>query len=105
MNKRLRELRLHRAELLARISIQREQIAEFNRRYHGPLMLADKGWSLVRFVYHRPLLIGLLSMLLVARRHGVVGLARAGWKVWKSYRLFRGMAAKLAPSKDSVQRA
>jgi hypothetical protein len=49
-------------------------------------------------------LISLLSTLLVARRHGIVGLARTGWKVWKSYRLFRGMVARLAPSKDSVQR-
>jgi YqjK-like protein len=95
MSRRLHELRQKRAELLARISSQREQLADFGAYYHRPLVLADKSLSAIRFVYRRPLLMGVIAALLVARRRRAMGLARAGWKIWKDYGLLSGIARKL----------
>jgi YqjK-like protein len=105
MNKRLRELRQRRAVLLAEISLQREQIAEFNERYHGQLVLADLCWAPVRVLYRNPLLAGVLTVILIARRRNLKSLARIAWKVWRGYRLFRGIAGKLMSMRDSAQGA
>ena len=103
MNKRLLELRQHRAELQARILNQREQISEFGQRYHGPLVVADRSFAAIRFISHRPLLAGAITALLVARRRGTIGLMRAGWKIWRGYRLLSVFAGKLMSAKDSTQ--
>lgn len=96
MNERMIELRQRRGELLARIAVQRGQLIEMSSRCEGPLALADQGMAVARFLRARPLLVAGVAALLVIRRRGLTGLVRTGWKMWKGYRFYTTMSAKLS---------
>ncbi|MGA7749392.1 MAG: YqjK-like family protein [Gallionella sp.] len=88
MNDHMSELLRRRSELLSRITVQREQVAEFGARLETPLALADKGLAAVRLLRSIPVLSVALAALLVNRR-GMVGLVKGAWRLWKGYRKFR----------------
>ena len=104
MNNRLLEIRSRRVELQARISAQREQLAELGARWERPLAVADQGLSVLRFMRQQPVLVGVVAAVIVARRRSLRGVARFGFRLWRGYRLFRGLAAKLSPAEEPVQR-
>ena len=89
------ELMQSRGELLARIASQREQMIEIGSELQGPLALADEGLDAVRFLRRHPLLVAGAVLLLVIRRRGVAGLVGGIWGVWKGYRYFTSLSAKL----------
>ena len=95
MNEKLHELRQRRAELLARIATQREQMAEIEAEWKVPLSLADHGVSAVRFLRQNPLLIAGVVALFVIRRNSLAGFMWGVWRVWKGYRYFTSRPAKL----------
>ena len=96
MNKRMQAVLEHRRLLLARISAQREQVAELASTLKTPLQAADRTWDALRFLSRHALLIagvaGIAGMML-ARRRGVKVVLKGAWRMWKAYRLF--MAATL----------
>lgn len=95
MNERILELRQRRGELLARIDAQRGQLAEIASSWEGPLALADRGVSVVRFLRGHPLVVAGAVALVVLRRQGVGGLFRRALLVWKGYRYFADLRQKL----------
>lgn len=96
MNKRMAELMRRRQELLARIDMQRGQVAEIGRRWETPLAIADQGVAAARFLRSHPVLVAGVAALLLVRRRGVVGLAKGAWMVWKGYRSIAALSAKLS---------
>ncbi len=86
MNERMREIGRQRAELLARIEVQRGQLAGIGSNWEGPLALADRGLSIVRFLRAHPLLLAGVVALVVLRRRNAAGLFDHAWLVWKGYR-------------------
>lgn len=96
MNKQMALVMQRRGELLARISVQREQVAMLGARWQAPLALADQGLAVVRYLRARPVLVAGVVALLIIRRRGLVGLARSGWMAWKGYRYFTALSAKLS---------
>lgn len=91
MNERMLEIRQRRDELLARIEAQRGQLAEITSSLAGPLALADRGVSILRFLRSQPLLVAGAVALAVWRRQGVVGLLRRASLVWTGYRYFANL--------------
>lgn len=96
MNKQMLEVMQRRGELLARISTQREQVAELGACWQTPLALADQGLAVVRFLRSNPVLVAGVAALIVFRRRGVAGMVRGGWRVWKGYRYFTALSQKLS---------
>lgn len=96
MNKQMALVMQRRGELLARIAVQREQVAELGARWQTPLALADQGLAVVRYLRARPVLVAGVVVLLIIRRRGLVGLARSGWMAWKGYRYFTALSSKLS---------
>lgn len=96
MNRQMLEVMQRRGELLARISSQREQLSEIGTRWERPLALADRGLAVVRFLRSRPVPVAGVAALFIIRRRGVMGLARSGLLMWKGYRYFAALSAKLS---------
>lgn len=96
MSKRMIELMQKRGELLAKIVAQRGQVTEMGTRLQAPLAIADQGLAVMRFVRSNPVLVAGVAALFVIRRRGMVGLMRGVWRVWKGYRYFTALSAKLA---------
>lgn len=92
MNKYMSALMQSRGELLARIAVQREQVTEIGLRLRTPLALADRGVAAVHFLRSYPLLVAGATAFFVIRLRGVAGLV---WRVWKGYRDFTSISAKL----------
>ncbi len=97
MNKLMAEVMQRRGELLARIAMQREQVAEIGVRWQTPLTLADQGLAAVRFLRSKPILVAGVAALFVIRRRGVMGLLKRAWQVWKGYRYLMALSARLTP--------
>lgn len=95
MNERMLELRQRRGELLARIEVQRGQLAKIAESWEGPLALADRVVSILRFLRGHPLLVGGAAVLVALRRRGVAGLFGRAWQVWKGYRYFADLRQRL----------
>lgn len=95
MNRQMLEVMQRRGELLARIASQREQAAQIGARWETPLAFADKCRDAVHFLRSRPALVAGVVALFVARRRGLIGLARGGVLAWKGYRYFAAFSAKL----------
>lgn len=95
MNERMLELRQRRGELIARIDVQRGQLAELGESWKNKFALADRGVSVARFLRAHPLLLAGASTLLVVRRRGITGLLRGSLMLWKGYRLFLSLRQRL----------
>jgi hypothetical protein len=88
MNIRMTELMQDRRKLLARITAQRDEIAEIGTLWRIPLVVADQGVDAMRFLRRHPLLVAGVVSLFVIRRRGLAGLVIGAWRVWKKYRSF-----------------
>ena len=95
MSDRSFDLRQRRGELVARIDMQRGQLAEFASDWQGSFALADQGLSIARFLRTYPLLLAGLAVVVVWRKRRVAGLIRGGLLVWKGYRLATRYLQKL----------
>jgi len=95
MNEQMLAVMQRRGELLAKIDIQRGEVAQVGARWQAPLALADQGLAVLRFMRSRPVLVASVAALLVWRRRGAVGVIRMSWRAWKGYRYLTGLAAKL----------
>jgi uncharacterized membrane protein len=87
-----------RQQLLAKISVQRGQMAELGEKWQTPLRLADQAWVAAGFLRaHSVLLAGFAGLvgLVVVRRRGVSVLVQGAVRVWKVYRYVDGLAKKM----------
>lgn len=96
MNEQMLAVMQRRGELLAKIAAQRGQAAQIGARWQAPLALADQGLAVVRFLRSHPALVAGVVALFVIRRHGVVGLVKGGWRVWKGYRFLTALSERLS---------
>jgi hypothetical protein len=94
MNEKMHELMERRETLLARITNQREQMAEIGSNLRTPLSLADRGMAIAHYLRYQPLLFALVATFFVFRRRSVAGLVWGGLSVWKMYRDFTSLTAK-----------
>jgi len=94
MNEKLLGLAQRRGELLARIAVQREEMAEIEAEWNAPLALADQGMAAVRFLRHHPLLVAGAIAFVAIRRHSMAALMWGVWRVWKGYRDIISITAK-----------
>ncbi len=92
MNKQLLEIRQRRNDLLARIELQRSQLAEVGARWQTPLALADLGMAAMRFLRSNPALFAGVVAVLVIRRHGFIGLGMILWKAWRLFHVAKSWA-------------
>ena len=97
MNKQLFDVMQKRSELLAKIALQREQVAEIGTRLQTPLALADQGLVVMRFLRSNSVFVTAVVALFAVRRRGVVSLARSVWRMWKGYRYLTALSVKLSP--------
>ena len=59
-------------------------------QFAGPLKVADRGISVVRYLRDRPLALGAIAAVLAATRgRGVVKWAKRGFLAWRAYRALR----------------
>ena len=86
MNDQMFALLQRRNELLARIAMQREQVAELGVRLETPIAFIGKGLAAVSFLRSAPVLSAVLVALLVNRRRILTALVRGVWRLWKGYR-------------------
>lgn len=96
MNNQMYAVMQRRGVLSARITSQREQVAEFGARLQAPLALADMGVAAARILRSNPVLSAGVIAALVIRRRGVVGMARVIRRVWRGYCYFTGITARLS---------
>lgn len=96
MNKQMFAVMQQRGELLARIAVQREQVAEIGMHWQAPLTLADKALAAVRFLRSKPMLVAGAVALFVIRRRGVTGILTTGWRIWRLYKSAISFSAKIA---------
>ncbi|MBU1424797.1 MAG: YqjK-like family protein [Gammaproteobacteria bacterium] len=94
MNDRMFALRQRRGELLAKIDVQRGQLAGIASSWKGQLAIADQGLAVVRFFRAHPLLIAGLSVFVVVRRRGGAGLISSALMILRSYRFLTGFLQK-----------
>jgi hypothetical protein len=97
MNDQIFTVMQHRSKLLARIAMQRGQMAEIEAHLRAPLAVADRGMAVVRYFRFHPLLVaGLMAIILIRPRSSAAGLMWGAWRVWKSYREFTSISEKLS---------
>jgi hypothetical protein len=95
MNEKMIELMERRDKLLARVAVQRDELADIGLQLHSPLSLVDKGVAVARFLRFHPLLVAGVAALLVIRRRSVADLVWVGWSAWKVIRDLTSIPAKL----------
>ena len=107
MNKQLAHLIIRRLELLDKIEAQRMDMADISLHLQKPLAVADMGLNVVRYIYNHPALVsGGMTALLTWRNHGLLGLARHGWRLLLLYpsAIFLGLkylsSANCAPAEE-----
>lgn len=94
MGLRRHDVMLRREMLLAKISGQREQLAEAAVHLKTPLMFAERALMAGRFVFTHPVLIAGFTGLMVIRRNGLSGMIKGAWRVWAAYRYLSKVARK-----------
>ena len=95
MNKQLFSVMQRRGELLAKIAVQREQIAEAGTHWQVPLSIADRGLTVLRFLRSKPMLVAGAVAVFVIRRRGMTGLISTGWRMWRLYKSATTISANL----------
>lgn len=102
MNEKLFEIRQRRGELLARIVVQREQLAEAGAEWDAPLSLVDRGIAGVRYLRRHPLPVVVAMAFILIRRSSAAGLMWGAWRLWKGYRYFSSVTEKKIPPRAEL---
>jgi YqjK-like protein len=95
MNEKMFELMERREKLLARIAAQRVQMTEIGSHFRSPLSLADRGVAVARFFRFHPSLVAGVAAFFLIRRRSMAGLVWGVWRLWKVFRDFTVLSAKL----------
>ena len=100
MNEPMLKVQRRRIKLQADIAAQRLQLAKIGEQWQTPVGFVDQGLSMLRLLRSHPLLLAAVTGLVVIRRQGAFGLIKAGWRLWKGYRLWLKLSGKLIPKPD-----
>lgn len=83
MNDRLIELAERRERLIAKIAMQRGDLARYTAPWKGVLAVADKGVAGVRLLRQHPEYVAAAVGLFVALRpHRALAWLGRGWSIW-----------------------
>jgi hypothetical protein len=85
-----------RGELLAKIAMQREQIAATAKRWGTPLEVIDKGIAVTRFLRSNPALVAAAVAVFAFRRRRTTSMLASAWKLWRLYKRAQAFSAKMA---------
>lgn len=81
MTRRITKLAQRRHLLLAKIAVQRSELAALSGNFERPLAWADKGLRTARYLHDHPaVLAGGLAAFMALRRGGLLGLAKTSWR-------------------------
>jgi hypothetical protein len=95
MNRPLAELLQTRAQLRAKIAMQRVQLAQTTQHWQKPLAVADQGLQGLRWLRGHPLTtIGMVAYFGL-RGGGVARLVIGVWRGWQLYRHTRTLLTKV----------
>lgn len=97
MNERMLAVMQRRGELLAKIEAQRGQLERLAEQWETPLAVASQGMGVLRYLRAHPVLLAGLTVGMVARRRGMLGVLRVAWRAWRGHRYFTRFAEKLSP--------
>lgn len=97
MSKRRLAVMQRRQDLLAKISGQREQLAQIAVHWQPLLHVADQALAAAKFMRRHPFMVAGLAGVAVLRRGGVIGLVTIGWRIWKGYRIWNELSRKVTP--------
>jgi len=90
-------IRVKRERLVERIAGERRALAESFTPWRGAFAVADRGVSLARYLYSRPLLVALAATVLtVLRGRRVLGWARRGFALWRAWRFASALLGNAA---------
>ena len=80
-------LALRKERLLARIEVQRAQLAMYGAHLEKPFAAVDKAIQVGRFIKARPWITGVavVSIMLLKRRN-LLGWVGRGWTLWRAWR-------------------
>jgi len=92
-----------RQELLAKIALQRDNLAQFGAGCAMPLALADRGVAAYRYVRSHPLLLVMAGVVVVLRRGRLIGTARSAWRAWNWYRSVKSYSQKIVARLQTIQ--
>jgi len=95
MSQSMQEVLLQRQALLAKIAVQRDQIARTGGRLKTPLAWADQAVGVVHYLRSHPMIWAVVAGLLVVRRSSVLAVPRMAWRLWKWYRSARSFTGKM----------
>ena len=83
MNSRLIELAERRERLVARIALQRGELASRAEPWKGVLAVADKGVEAVRYMRRHPAWVaGAVGLFVALRPRRAISWLRRGWSLW-----------------------
>jgi len=84
MNNRLIELAERRERLVAKIAMQRGELAYHAAPWKGVCAIADKGIAAARFLQRHPgLVAGAVGLLVALRPRRALAWLGRGWSLWK----------------------
>ena len=84
MNNRLIELAERRERLVAKIAMQRGELANHAAPWKGVCAIADKGIAAARFLRRHPgLVAGAVGLLVALRPRRTLTWLGRGWSLWK----------------------
>lgn len=99
MNEQWSLLMQRRGALLAKIEMQRGELASIEDNFRVPLAWADQGVALLRYLRGHPWMTAGVAAVIVVRRRGVVGLLKTAWSLRAGYRFYKSVAQKLNRAK------
>lgn len=94
MRNELIRVRQRREELLAKIDTQRDELSKMGGYLKFPLEVADRGLLVARYIRSQPLLVSGVVALVIVYRHGLPGLWKRGWRMWRGYRFITSLRSK-----------
>ncbi|MDD3884801.1 MAG: YqjK family protein [Gallionella sp.] len=95
MDRELSQLLLRRGEILGRIRQQRVEVSELAGQLKPALNWADRGLSALDHVRQHPYVAGMVALLVLWRRRGLLGVLGSGFKMWRSWRMFALLRNKI----------
>lgn len=98
MNEQMHEIMQQRAQLVARIAAQREQVAVEMTRWSAPLAAVDRGLVAGQYLRSHPLvLVGVAGVvaLVAVKRRSVMVIVGGALRLWSLYKTAKSFSAKL----------
>lgn len=97
MSRQLAEIMAKRAELLARIAAQRQEVVSVGARLRTPLAIADHAVAAGRYLRAHPLLLVAAAgavVVIAVRRRSLMAVAGSALRFWNIFSAARNYSAR-----------